>query len=619
MRALILTLTALLLFPIHFIHSQESPSQTTRFAWFTDTHVGGSTGAKDLRIVTDDVRKRAEVDFVIVSGDITEMDTEDHLSVAKAILDSMEVPYHIIPGNHDTKWSSSGAGKFTQLWGDDRFNFEFRDIRFVGIHQGPVMRMADGYIDPDDIAWVDSVLRAMPNPRQKVFIVQHYPLDQSVDNWYAMRDVIRPYNIQAILHGHGHRNKVLDYEGVPGVMSRSTLRRGQQPTGYTLVELTDERAMFTERIPLADSSSQWHELELGDRHFADSLLLPYPDFSWNDSSNVELIWQVETGAIITSSASIDGDQVFVANTSGKVVSLDLLSGSVNWSQPIAGSIHSTPAVKGKHLVFGSTDSTIRSLNTLDGHVNWVIKTSGPVLGSPTIHKRNVFIGSGDGVFRSLKLRNGRSNWEYSKIGGYIETKPLIVDKKVLFSAWDGGFYALNSRSGNLLWRWSDGPSGLLYSPAACWPVVSNQTVFIVAPDRVMTAIDLKSGKTSWRKVGHKVRETIGISEDGRQVFARTMNDSCLAIDAQASEFSLNWIKHLGFGYDISPNAMVEKDGHVFLSTKDGWIYCLESLTGQTIWKYRISDGLVNTLTVVSGREVICTAADGKVSLLQYGG
>ena len=619
MKSLTILTVCLLLILTQTSIGSESNEAAIRFAWFTDTHIGSGTGAKDLRIVTRDVREQIRPDFVLVSGDITELDIDDNLRLAKTILDSMGVPYYIIPGNHDTKWSSSGGGKFTQLWGDDRFNIEVGKVRFIGIHQGPLMRMGDGYLDPDDIAWVDSILQALPDPQQQIFIVQHYPLTPAVDNWYALRDVIRPFNIQAILHGHGHRNLVSDYEGTPGIMSRSTLQRGEQPTGYSLVTLRSDSAFFEERVPHADSLHLWHIIPLGQRQTTPGELLPYPDFSWNDSSGVDLVWQVETGALITSAASLGKKSVVIANTKGEIFALDPKSGVTQWKRRVGGSIHSTPAIQGKHLIIGSTDATIRSIDIRSGEMRWETRTNDPVLGSPVIHKGKVFIGSGDGVMRALKLKTGDLIWENEEIEGFIETTPALWKNTLLFGAWDGFLYGLDTRTGTTKWRWNGGREGVLYSPAACVPVVSGDAVFIVAPDRTMTAIAARNGKTIWRKSGHQVRETIGISQDGSQVFARTMNDSCLAVDAHTSTFKLNWIKHVGFGYDFAPNAMPETDGRVFFSTKDGWVYCLASDSGEIIWKYRISDGLVNTITPLSGHEIICTAVDGKVSLLKFSG
>ena len=615
--ASLIRLSLVFVFAFGTLLGQTEISAPIKFAWLTDTHVGGRTGAEDLSIVVHDINKNDSISFAIVSGDITELDVGQNLQLAKAILDSLSIPYYIIPGNHDLKWSSSGGQRFEQLWGADRFNVEVGEYRFIGIHQGPVLRMGAGYLDPADISWVKSILKSLPDPDQKVFIVLHYPLDPSIDNWHALRDVLRPHNIQAVLHGHGHANRATSYEGIPGVMSRSTLRRGQQPTGYSIVDLYPAYANFTERIPLADSTHFWHRLPLGHKNSQDSISLPYPDYSENDTSGVEIIWQYKTGSLITSAPAVENDQVYISTVSGELLALDIESGHVNWSWQAGGAIHSTPAVQGTRVVVGSVDSTISCISSRNGELLWQVKSSASVFSSALMEGRKVYMGNGDGDFQALNLRNGKKKWTFSDGSGYIETKPVLAQGKIMYGAWDESIYALNARNGNLEWRWSDGRSGLLYSPAACWPVVANDKLYIVAPDRVMSAINIANGETIWRKSGHRVRESIGITEDGLNVFARTMQDSVVSVKTAGDTFNLDWIKHIGFGYDIAPNAMIEKDGYIFFTTDNGSVFCMERTTGDLVWRHRISDGLVNTLEVIDSKRVICTAADGNVTLLKY--
>ena len=65
--------------------------------------------------------------------------------------------------------------------------------------------------------------------------------------------------------------------------------------------------------------------------------------------------------------------------------------------------------------------------------------------------------------------------------------------------------------------------------AAGTPVVTGERAWIVAPDRVMTCLDLHSGRELWRSRRHQVRESIGGSS--ALVAVRTMRDSVVAFDA----------------------------------------------------------------------------------------
>lgn len=129
-----------------------------RFAWLSDIHIGYPTAEEDLRTSVSDINTFDDIDFTIISGDITAMGSLKELALAKSILDQLNKYYYIIPGNHDTKWSESGSTDFIKLWGNDRFKFEYGKYLFIGLHQGPRMRMADGFFAPEDVRWLDSVL-----------------------------------------------------------------------------------------------------------------------------------------------------------------------------------------------------------------------------------------------------------------------------------------------------------------------------------------------------------------------------------------------------------------------------------------------------------------------------
>src|SRR5512133_3280290 len=194
-----------------------------KFAWLSDTHVGSQTAADDLRASVQDINSTEGISFVLLSGDVTEYGTREQLKLAKSVLDELKIPSYVLPGNHDTKWSESGATDFARIWPADRFHFEHGGFHFIGLHQGPVMKMGDGHWAPQDVRWLRQTLQKVGS-EEAIFFVTHYPIDDGIANWYVVLDLLKQYNVQAVLCGHGHANKRYVFEGVPGVMGRSNLR-----------------------------------------------------------------------------------------------------------------------------------------------------------------------------------------------------------------------------------------------------------------------------------------------------------------------------------------------------------------------------------------------------------
>ncbi|MGB2869857.1 MAG: PQQ-binding-like beta-propeller repeat protein [Bacteroidota bacterium] len=597
---------------IHF----SLPAQF-RFAWLSDTHVGATTGETDLRTSVRDINAMSDIAFVILSGDITEMGSNEQLKTAKSILDSLNKPYHIIPGNHDTKWSESGATMFPRLWGNDRFVFDYSGYRFIGLHQGPLMRMADGHWAPEDVRWLDSVLTHLPQKSMPFFLVTHYPADDGIDNWYEVLDRVKRYNVQAFLVGHGHRNKKDNYEGVPGIMGRSNLRARDSVGGYTIAEVRTDTLFIFERTPGIRTRGPWQKIALGMNDYSTTPASSHrPDFSVNkEFPSVRTVWKFESGFTIGSTPALWKDIAIVGNTSGTVYALSVENGALRWKFHTGGPVYSSPDVSVGLVVFGSADSSVYCLNAGDGTLLWKFKTEAPVLGCPRISNGVVYIGGSDRKFRALNLKTGEPVWTFEGLEGFVETKPLVYSGKVFFGAWDSHFYALDCRNGKLIWSWKGDKPGNLLSPAACWPVASSGKVFVVAPDRMTTALDAGTGSQIWRTGSFQSRESIGLSEDGERVYVRTMNDSLVALSASSSTLQVVWTTNAHFGYDINSAALEEKQGTVFYGTKNGLLLAADSKTGEIRWKHRVGVCLLNTVAPLSAQRIIVSNFDGDVMLV----
>jgi len=599
-----------------------------RFAWLSDTHVGSDRGADDLRAAVADINATPGLEFTLVTGDVTEMGSFDELRLAKEILDGLRVRYYIIPGNHDTKWSESGATDFQRLWGRDRFVFAKGLVRFIGMHQGPVMKMGDGHWAPQDVRWLEKSLAEKGSKDRPTVFVTHYPLDESIANWYVVLDKLKTVPAAAVLIGHGHSNRAMDFEGVPGVMSRSILGTKDVAPGYTVVEIGAKAMTFSERTG-SETFPPWHTIELdksrvpmvaGGRETSGEEGKagppPRPDFSVNGLyPNVRIRWQYDAGWTIASSAAVSGETIVVGDASGVVRALRIADGSVVWELKSKGPVYSTPDVGGGRVVFGSTDGAVYALDAATGKPIWKVATGRPVVACPRIADGIVFIGSSDSVFRALDLATGQAVWSHEGIEGFVETRPLIADGKVVFGAWDGRLYALDEKTGQLGWTWRGDRPSPLYSPAACWPVAANGCVFIVAPDKRMTAVDLATGQEVWRTDRWAVRESLGLSEDGKRVYVRTTQDIVAAVSTTADTPEPVWETNAGFGYDINSAMLVEKDGVVFYGTKNGLLIALDAATGAVKWRHRVGVALLNTVTPLNGREVVVTDFDGCVSLV----
>jgi len=429
------------------------------FVHLSDTHIGSGTGADDLRRTVKDINENVAIEFVVISGDITEFGSDDEIKLAKQILDSLNKPWHIVPGNHDSNWSESGSNTFKRIFGSETFFFKAGNYLFLGTHSGPNMRMSPGQIPRENIVWLDSILKATDDNTPIVF-VNHYPQDSSLNNWFEAIDRLKQKNIQLILCGHGHSNRKLNFEGIPAVMGRSNLRAKKDVGGYNIVTIKNNVVTYQERTPGVETKPLWATVELQNHHFKNQTTTYYrPSYAINnDYPRVKEKWAYQDNSDIGSGTAFDSKRVFVTNTNGEVVALNKKNGKQAWKFKTNGKIYAMPAVSNKIVVTGSSDNYIYGLSAKTGKQIWKLEAAKAVLGNPVIGQGVVYIGSSDGHFRAINLNTGTLHWDFDSVKGFIVTRPLIYNNKIYFGCWNNDFYCLDLTTGKQLWKWNTGAS-----------------------------------------------------------------------------------------------------------------------------------------------------------------
>jgi outer membrane protein assembly factor BamB/predicted phosphodiesterase len=598
-------------------------AQPFKFAFVSDTHIGGNTAAEDLRRTVQDINSNSTLSFVVLTGDITEFGSDAELKLAKQILDSLNKPWHIIPGNHDSNWSESGSNSFRKVFGSETFSFSHNGYLFAGTSSGPNMRMGPGQVPRENIVWLDSVLNNMDQPDMPVIYLNHYHQDSAQNNWYDAVDRLKKKNVQLILHGHGHNNRRFNYDGIPAVMGRSNLRAKDSIGGYNIVSFQNDSAVFELRRPVVQTQKTWAAVSLVNHHFeTDTRSYFRPDFTVNKKNGqVKQLWKYQDKSDVGAGTALAGNMVIATNTSGHIYALNRKTGKQVWKFATGGKIYSTPAVARGIVVVGSSDNFIYGLSASTGKLVWRAPALKPVLGSPAIGDNRVFIGASDSHFRALDLKTGKLVWDFDQVNGFVVTKPLIYQGKVLFGSWNNDFYALDIHTGKLIWKWNNGSSSRMFSPAACYPVGSNGRIFLVAPDRYMTSLNANSGEVIWRKQVKdvRVRESMGLSSDSALVYVKTMDGELYGVSASADSMELSWRSELQLPYELSPSAIVEKDHIVYVPSHSGLATAVDRNTGKVLWKYKISNSLLNQLMPVGKRRVIVSSMDGTIVCLRYSG
>jgi len=598
-------------------YAQEKP---VVFAHISDTHIGNETGVKDLRLTVKDINANDSIAWVIITGDITEFGSKKELEEAKKEFDLLKKPWYIIPGNHDTKWSESGCHDFGKVFGAETFCFQYNGIWFLGTSSGPNMRMGPGQTPKEHIVWLEQKLQTIGKEPPIVY-VNHYPQNEDMNNGYAVLDMLRNYNVQLFMCGHGHRNKQLDIEGVPGIMGRSNLRANAPVGGYNIVSIRNGKISYCEKNPERAVKSPWY---VGNWKPAAKILWnekpPRPNFAVNDSfPSVHIQWRKQETADIGGGICRSNEIVCYTTSTGDIKAVNLKTGKPVWDYSSESKIYSTPVIHKKIVWVSTASGNVLGLDKRSGDLKHRLSTNGAIVSTPALHGDTLFVAGSDGHCRAWRLTDQVLLWDFNGINNFVETRPLVKGGVIYFGSWGNEFYALQTATGKLLWKWSNNSANRMFSSAAVWPEMAGGKLFMVAPDRFMTALDPMTGREIWR-YGDKinlVRESMGVSDDGSLVYVKTMGGRVVAFDAHSSERKIQWQSPLKLGYDISPVAIVEQNDVVFIPTQSGVVAALNKNSGAVLWKYKLTNCLITSIVPVTKNQLLVSTMDGMIALLKW--
>ena len=598
---LFLTLLAL------FVLSLAMQGGVVRLAILSDVHVTpGNANEGKLREAVAEINA-TDVDAVMLTGDLTNEGSDEQLRNIKGILDGIIHPLYVIPGNHENNWSQSACKTFNDLWGSDRFVFTVDNLVVVGMNCGPFMKMGDGHIKQEDLLWLDSTLNVMVRPGMQVLSVNHYPILDDLDNYRAYVDILKKYHVITHQCGHYHRWRLYETDGINGVIVRA-LDMGGGNYGYTLMTIDLDRqwievynkvignepeVMFSYRI-----NTDYYMSQLPQEHYT----VP-PDFT------VERI--VADNASIFTRLGVDGKNIYFGNSLGYCKAVDKRTGALRWQYKTDAMLFSRPAVNDKYVVLPTSDKRLIWLDKKTGKARWQYQAHGPYVADGVVSGGILYQG-GYKTFQAWDVKRHRLLWQYDSINNYCQAAPVVDGNDVIFGAWDTNLRSLNRRTGKLNWQWNNGKSANLYSPGNVVPVVTQDHVIIVAPDRVTTAIDRRDGTQVWReKNENKVRESLGYSADGNVAYAKTMDGTLVAMST-GDKYQFLWEVDLGFGYEHAPCIILERYGHIYCGSRRGMLAVVNAATHELEFTYRLGTSEVNGFDYDDEGNVYCSLIEGTI-------
>lgn len=140
-------------------------------------------------------------------------------------------------------------------------------------------------------------------------------------------------------------------------------------------------------------------------------------------------WRQPLGAPLAVAPVPALDRVYLALNDGRLVSADLATGTVRWTQPLEGRVSGLLALDDQ-LIVGTTGNVVLSVDLVTGRVRWRWRVGADVVGGGAADDRHIYFVALDNVLRAVSRRNGNLRWT-RPLPSRPGSGPVLIDEAVL--------------------------------------------------------------------------------------------------------------------------------------------------------------------------------------------
>ena len=478
--------------------------------------------------------------FVVDSGDLCEFGGgngawDAYVSYYKDVT----IPVYRVLGNHDGPWFADRP-LLKKTYGYYYWSFDKFGCHFIGLDESSPQDPR-ATVTREELLWLAEDLKKVA-PKTPVFLIVHHPItDTYYGSPYAVAqfmDQLRPYNLVAVLAGHGHTatcRHLLGTDCTDGASTCGPESKGCVP-GFSIVSVLNNTLRIAFK-PGAEPSATKAILEkpmpAGPTYPKIEFLSPTQGGTRNSGPMTLRVKVSDAPKPITKATWSADDRSYKPDTLPMTLNKDVWEADVPytewtagghyirvtftdesgaefqksvgfytdpenrlaWRTLLGGSVKGTPTVTKDSVYVGATDQKVYCLDKATGKTKWSYPTGGDVASKVLVVDDMLFVGASDGKLYALTTK-GKLKWTFEAKEG-IYSSPVYSDGLVLFGCNDSNFYAVDAATGKQQWVYEEPGYTIEVKP-----FVADGAVYFGAWDQYLYALDVKTGQLKWKCLGH---------------------------------------------------------------------------------------------------------------------
>ena len=211
-------------------------------------------------------------------------------------------------------------------------------------------------------------------------------------------------------------------------------------------------------------------------------------YGLDDRTGVEL-WNYDRSVPLltlrgTSAPTIDDDLVLAGFDNGRLVALELKTGSVTWESRLAipsgrsdlermVDVDAEPIIVGATVYVASFQGGIAAISVIDGQIEWTREISS--YAEIAVDNNHVYITDADGSIWAVDRHSGASVWKQDGLANRLVSGPVQFNGHIVVGDFEGYVHWLDAATGNFSARVQVDDERILAPPISAGDVLLSYT------------------------------------------------------------------------------------------------------------------------------------------------
>ncbi len=186
----------------------EKPHQPFSFIAVNDLHfLDAACQPWFEKVVLEMKRSAPTAAFCLVSGDLSDRGTPEACTAIRDILAGLDMPVHVVPGNHDYLSQTDRSG-YDAIFPDKlNYHFKHHGWQFIALDTTDGVKASDTTIAASTFDWLDEAMPKL-DPKLPTVVFTHFPLGEGVkmrpENAAQLLGRLLDLNLRGVFSGHWH-------------------------------------------------------------------------------------------------------------------------------------------------------------------------------------------------------------------------------------------------------------------------------------------------------------------------------------------------------------------------------------------------------------------------------